>query len=38
MSERLRGFREFRERMNKRILSQKNLNINRFFTLDAKAY
>ncbi|MFH1418374.1 MAG: carboxymuconolactone decarboxylase family protein [Planctomycetota bacterium] len=24
--------------MNKRILAAKNLNINRFFTLDAKAY
>ena len=38
MSERLEQFREFRERMNKRILEQKNLPINRFFTLDTKAY
>lgn len=38
MSERLNGFREFRERMNERILQAGNLQINRFFTLDAKAY
>jgi AhpD family alkylhydroperoxidase len=38
MSERLRQFREFREKMNKRILEQKNLPINRFFTLDGNAY
>lgn len=38
MSDRLREFRAFRERMNERILQQKNLNINRFFTLDTKAY
>ena len=38
MSERLRQFREFREKMNQRILEQKNASINRFFTLDTKAY
>lgn len=38
MSSRLREFREFREKMNERILAAKNLNINRFFTLDGKAY
>lgn len=38
MSERLRQFREFRERMNKRILELNHLGINRFFTLDTKAY
>lgn len=38
MSTRLKRFREYREKMNERILAAKNLNINRFFTLDAKAY
>ncbi len=38
MSERLKQFREYRERMNQRIFQQKNLPINRFFTLDTKAY
>jgi AhpD family alkylhydroperoxidase len=38
MSDRLREFREFRERMNQRILEAGNLHINRFFTLDGKAY
>lgn len=38
MSGRLQEFREFREKMNKRILEAKNLNINRFFTLDGNAY
>jgi AhpD family alkylhydroperoxidase len=38
MSERLKEFREFRERMNQRILEAGNLQINRFFTLDGKAY
>ena len=37
MSQRLNDFREFREKMNQRILEAKNLNINRFFTLDGKA-
>ena len=38
MSKSLQEFREFREKMNKRIRNQKNLSINRFFTLDTNAY
>ena len=38
MSERLKEFREFREKMNERIQAARNLQINRFFALDAKAY
>jgi AhpD family alkylhydroperoxidase len=38
MSQRLQQFRAYREKMNQRILAQRNLPINRFFTLDAKAY
>jgi AhpD family alkylhydroperoxidase len=38
MGQRLREFRAFREKMNERILAARNLNINRFFTLDGKAY
>ncbi len=38
MSERLRVFREQREKMNERVLAAKNLDVNRFFTLDGKAY
>jgi len=38
MSKRLEEFRAFREKMNERILAAGNLNINRFFTLDGKAY
>lgn len=38
MTERLKEFREFREKMNERILAAKNLQINRFFTLDGHAY
>ena len=38
MSNRLQEFREFREKMNQRILAAKNLNIERFFTLDGQAY
>ncbi|MBU0617641.1 MAG: carboxymuconolactone decarboxylase family protein [Planctomycetes bacterium] len=38
MAGRLEQFREYREKMNERILAAKNLSINRFFTLDAKAY
>lgn len=38
MGERLIEFRKFREKMNERILAAQNLNINRFFTLDGKAY
>ena len=37
-SSRLEEFRSFRERMNARILEQKDLVVNRFFTLDSKAY
>jgi len=35
---RLNEFREFREKMNARIFEAGNLNINRFFTLDGRAY
>lgn len=38
MAQRLQEFREFRERMNERILAAGNLPIQRFFTLDTKAY
>lgn len=38
MSDRLSEFRAFRERMNARILSAGNLEITRFFALDARAY
>jgi AhpD family alkylhydroperoxidase len=38
MSDRLKEFREFRERMNERILSAGNLEIKRFFALDSRAY
>ena len=38
MTDRLTDFRTFREKMNRRIRAAKNLNVNRFFTLDAKAY
>lgn len=38
MSERLRDFREFRERMNERLLGAGNLEIKRFFALDTRAY
>ncbi|MGE5243254.1 MAG: carboxymuconolactone decarboxylase family protein [Betaproteobacteria bacterium] len=34
----LREFREFRERMNDRILSSGNLDVKRFFALDTRAY
>ena len=34
----LREFREFRERMNQRILDLDNLDIKRFFALDSRAY
>jgi len=34
----LTEFREFRERMNKEILDENNLVINRFFALDTRAY
>ena len=35
---RLKEFREFRERMNDRILGADNLEIKRFFALDTRAY
>jgi AhpD family alkylhydroperoxidase len=38
MSERLQEFREFREKMNARIHESGNLEIKRFFALDARAY
>lgn len=31
-------FREFREKMNERILSAENLDIRRFFALDSRVY
>jgi AhpD family alkylhydroperoxidase len=34
----LEEFRQFRERMNKEILGEGNLVINRFFALDTRAY
>lgn len=34
----LAEFRQFRERMNTRILGENNLVINRFFNLDGRAY
>jgi AhpD family alkylhydroperoxidase len=38
MSDRLTEFREFREKMNARILESGNLEIKRFFALDTRAY
>ncbi len=38
MSERLEQFRQFRERMNERILAEKHQQINRFFALDTRTY
>jgi AhpD family alkylhydroperoxidase len=35
---RLQEFREFREKMNARILESGNLEIKRFFALDTRAY
>ncbi|HEX6134290.1 MAG TPA: carboxymuconolactone decarboxylase family protein [Longimicrobiales bacterium] len=34
----LQDFREFRERMNRRILETGNLDIKRFFALDSRVY
>ena len=34
----IKEFNRYRERMNTRILSTKNLNIKRFFALDTRAY
>lgn len=38
MGKRIKQFQAYRESMNKRIRSAKHLPINRFFTLDTKAY
>ena len=38
MSETLEHFHEYREKMNKRILSTDNLQIKRFWSLDTQAY
>lgn len=38
MAQSLAQFRAFREKMNRRILDAGHLGINRFFTLDGKAY
>ncbi|MBX3409732.1 MAG: carboxymuconolactone decarboxylase family protein [Phycisphaeraceae bacterium] len=38
MTTRLDEFRQFREKMNARILELNHLGINRFFSLDTKAY
>jgi AhpD family alkylhydroperoxidase len=38
MTERLKEFRAFRERMNERILEAENLEIRRFFALDSRTY
>jgi AhpD family alkylhydroperoxidase len=38
MADRLEEFRAFRERMNDRILEAGNLEIRRFFALDARTY
>ncbi len=38
MTDRIRRFREYREKMNERILAEKSVPISRFFTLDTKAY
>ncbi len=38
MSDRLKEFRSFRERMNERILEAGNLEIKRFFALDSRVY
>ncbi len=38
MADRLKEFREFRERLNDRILGSGNLEIKRFFALDTRAY
>ncbi len=38
MTTRLDKFRDYRERMNERILGAEHLGIKRFFNLDTKAY
>jgi AhpD family alkylhydroperoxidase len=38
MSEKIKNFQDFRNRMNERILDSGNLEIKRFFALDKNAY
>ncbi len=38
MTDNLQEFRQFRERLNERILEQDNLDIRRFFALDSRTY
>ena len=38
MSDRLKAFRDYRERMNERILSDATLTTKRFFNLDTNCY
>ena len=38
MSDGLKAFREYREKMNKKILDADNLDIKRFFALDSAVY
>ncbi|MBC8423728.1 carboxymuconolactone decarboxylase family protein [bacterium] len=38
MSDRLRNFRDYRERMNERLLSDATLTTKRFFNLDTRCY
>jgi len=38
VSERLEQFRQYREKMNERILDEKHQQINRFFALDTRTY
>ena len=38
MSDRLKEFTEFRQRMNQRILEQDNQVVRRFFALDTQTY
>jgi AhpD family alkylhydroperoxidase len=38
MTEAIRDFQEFRQKMNERILSSGNLDIKRFFALDKNTY
>lgn len=38
MSEKIKEFREYRAKMNERLLSQDNLVIKRFFNLDTNTY
>ena len=38
LRESMKAFRNYREKMNKRILASGNLQIQRFFNLDTRAY